>query len=71
MKSIILAGLLLVGMAGFAEAGTKRVRGTVTKSGVYRQPHYRTAPNKTKLDNWSTQGNTNPHTGKKGTKKPY
>ncbi len=32
--------------------------------------HARTAPNKTKKDNWSTIGNVNPHTGKKGTKRP-
>ena len=48
-----------------------RVRGGFTKSGTYRQSHYRTSPNKTKRDNWSTKGNVNPYTGKKGTKNPY
>lgn len=32
------------------------------------QPHVRTAPNKTKNDNWSTRGNVNPRTGKEGTR---
>lgn len=32
--------------------------------------HVRTKPNKTKKDNWSTIGNINPYTGKKGTKRP-
>jgi hypothetical protein len=52
-------------------AKTVRVRGGFTKSGTYRQPYYRTSPNKTKLDNWSTKGNVNPYTGKKGTVDPY
>jgi hypothetical protein len=30
----------------------------------------RTKANKTKKDNYSTKGNINPHTGKKGTKNP-
>jgi hypothetical protein len=46
------------------------VRGYHRKNGTYVAPHNRTAPNKTKTDNWSTRGNTNPETGKKGTKPP-
>jgi hypothetical protein len=33
--------------------------------------HRRTNPDKSKNNNWSTKGNTNPYTGKKGTKDPY
>ena len=47
------------------------VKGYTKKNGTYVQPHQRTNPNKTKLDNWSTKGNVNPHTGKKGTVDPY
>jgi hypothetical protein len=32
--------------------------------------HVRTVRNSTKADNWSTIGNVNPYTGKKGTKRP-
>jgi len=42
----------------------------VKKSVVSVKSHARTARNKTKKDNWSTIGNVNPHTGKKGTKRP-
>jgi hypothetical protein len=28
-------------------------------------------PNRTSRDNWSTKGNTNPYTGKKGTHLPF
>ncbi|WP_215647320.1 hypothetical protein [Desulfovibrio desulfuricans] len=50
--------------------GSTSVRGYTKKSGTYVAPHKRTTPNKTKSDNYSTKGNTNPYTGKKGTKKP-
>ena len=48
---------------------SSHVRGYTKKSGKYVVPHYRTNRNKTKIDNWSTKGNRNPYTGKKGTKK--
>ena len=41
-----------------------------SKGVVNVKPHVRTAPNGTKTDNLSTIGNINPHTGKKGTKRP-
>lgn len=44
------------------------VKGYTRKDGTYVQPHERTAPNKTKNDNYSTRGNVNPYTGKVGTK---
>jgi len=64
----ILAALLLVSSAAFA--APVHVRPTVTKRGTYRQPHYRTAPNHTQRDNYSSKGNTNPYTGKHGSKTP-
>lgn len=47
------------------------VRGYTKKNGTYVQPHYRTDPNNSVYDNYSTKGNTNPYTGKAGTKNPY
>lgn len=54
--------------AGSVEAAV-RVGGYIKKSGTYVAPSYRSAPNKTKIDNYSTKGNYNPYTGKIGTKK--
>jgi len=51
-----------------AEGASVRVRGGTTKRGNYVAPHYRTAPNKSKVDNYSTKGNVNPFTGKPGSK---
>ena len=54
------------------EAKTIRIKSYYKPStGTYVMPSYRTSPNKTKLDNWSTKGNYNPYTGKKGTKSYY
>lgn len=48
--------------------GEHRVHSYTTKSGTYVAPHYQTNSNRTRNDNYSTVGNTNPHTGKAGTK---
>ena len=75
MKKII-TGLVLVSLlfvfAGNVEAKTIRVKSYYKPStGSYVMPSYRTSPNKTKFDNYSTRGNYNPYTGKKGTANPY
>lgn len=52
------------------KSSTVHVKGYTTKSGNYVAPHTRSAPNQTQRDNYSTKGNTNPYTGKKGTRDP-
>lgn len=44
------------------------VNGYTRKDGTYVEGHYRSAPNNTVNDNFSTYGNVNPYTGKPGTK---
>jgi hypothetical protein len=57
--------------ANAAEARV-RVRGYYKpKSGTYVQPHYRSSPNRSLFDNWSTKGNLNPYTGRWGTRDPF
>ena len=74
IASVILACLLFLGL-GFinsAQAKITSVKGYVKKStGAYVMPYYKTSPNKTKLDNFSTKGNYNPYTGKKGYVSPF
>lgn len=43
------------------------VNGYTRSNGTYVEGHYRTAPDYTINNNWSTVGNVNPHTGKVGT----
>lgn len=76
---VTLSTILLVGCDGCDEdkdssnpvgVNTNEVwvNGYTRSDGTYVKGHYRTGANSTKSDNWSTKGNTNPHTGKKGTK---
>ena len=77
----VLTILLLAASAGAASAqyegsyGSNRSGGYrigsnpnshYVASGEYVQPHYRTNPNSTPLDNYGTSPNYNPHTGQTG-----
>lgn len=64
------AALLVVSLFAVPAFADDYVRGYVKKDGTYVQPHYRSERNSTNTDNYSTQGNTNPYTGEKGTKTP-
>ena len=44
------------------------VQGYTKSDGTYVQGHYRSSPNGTTSDNYSTKGNINPYTGEYGTK---
>lgn len=72
MKTAVLAACLaFLSLPAFATHSKGahypvHVRGTVTRRGEYRPPHYRTPPNHTQRDNWSAKGNRNPYTGKAG-----
>lgn len=71
-KMQMLAATMIVAITAPAVAqGSHSVRGYTRKDGTYVAPHRATNPNSTKLDNWSTKGNTNPYTGKEGTVDPY
>ena len=48
--------------------GEHVVSGYTRSNGTYVAPHYQTNANATRDDNYSTRGNTNPHTGIAGTK---
>lgn len=52
----------------FAQTNSRHVsvKGYYRKDGTYVQPYFRTAPNATNRDNFSTKGNINPYTGKAG-----
>jgi hypothetical protein len=67
MKRLILIAAL------FAVPATAQVQvdGYYRRDGTYVPPHTRSSPNSTKLDNYSTQGNTNPYNGRQGSVDPY
>lgn len=45
------------------------VKGYKRKDGTYVKGYYRSVPDRDKTNNWSSKGNVNPVTGKKGYKK--
>lgn len=63
---ILSIGLALFGANAFADT---YVQGYFKKDGTYVAPHYRSNPNHTKYDNWSTEGNYNPYTGERGSRR--
>lgn len=68
MKRILLAAAMLSAAATATAQQRVHVDGYTRSNGTYVAPHDRTAPDRTRNDNWSTRGNTNPDTGVNGTK---
>jgi hypothetical protein len=65
LQKIILS--IFIGLFSITSFADVSVDGYNRKDGTYVQPHYRSDPNNTSNDNWSTKGNTNPYTGQEGT----
>ena len=66
-KLFFTLALAFVAQFSFGQT-TVYVNGYYRNDGTYVQPHYRTSPNNTVNDNWSTYPNVNPYTGQTGTK---
>jgi len=69
MKKLLITLVLFTFILAFnqAEARTIKVKSYYKPStGTYVNSYYKTSPNKTKIDNYSTKYNYNPYTGKKG-----
>nr|DAY31843.1 MAG TPA: hypothetical protein [Caudoviricetes sp.] len=64
----ILAVCLLGPMGSIAYG--KSVSGYHKRNGAYVKSYHRTSKDRTQRNNWSSKGNVNPYTGKKGTKRP-
>lgn len=63
---LLILSITFLGAATTVDAYV-RVKSYYRKSGSYVKSHYRSNSNSYKYDNWSSKGNTNPFTGKKGT----
>jgi len=70
MKRIVLSFGFIISMSSYLMA-SNYVNSYVKRDGTYVQGHYRSSPNSSRYDNYSTKGNYNPYTGKQGTKSPY
>lgn len=69
MKIIIFG--VLVALTPTALWAADYVHGYTRSNGTYVEPHYKTSPNNSTFDNYSTKGNVNPYTGAAGTVDPY
>jgi len=69
MKKFLVLMLGMVAILAWG-ASSHNVRGYTKKDGTYVKGHRATNPNKTQRDNWSSKPNTNPYTGKQGTREP-
>jgi hypothetical protein len=76
MKKIL--GIALLFSFAFTFLGSSVAEAAVSvrgyykpSSGTYVAPSYRSSPNSYKIDNYSSKGNYNPYSGKKGSKSWY
>jgi len=67
MKKILLVATLLL-IPTISNADTW-VNGYTKSNGTYVGGHYRSSANSSRFDNYSSQGNTNIYTGRKGSQR--
>ena len=67
MRKIIFA-LVIAAFSSTVLIADTWVNGYHRSDGTYVQGHYRSSPDNYRNNNWSTSGNSNPYTGKKGTR---
>ena len=66
---MILVVLVVVCATAIVADASVRVGGYYRSSGTYVQPHYRSNPDSSFRNNWSTYPNVNPYTGATGTRR--
>ena len=69
MKRLIFAAMLAATCAAHAQT---YVPGYVKRDGTYVQPHYRSAPDTSRMNNYGAQNSiygANPYTGEKGSQR--
>jgi hypothetical protein len=71
MKHFAFLTILTLLLVSTTEAKTTRVRGYINDNGTYVAPHYRTSPDGSQFNNYSSQGSYNPYTGQRGYANPY
>ena len=65
IKSLMLIFIAVFFSSAYADTW---VDGYIKRDGTYVPGHYRSSPNSTNWDNYSSQGNANPYSGEKGSR---
>jgi len=60
---VAILSMTFIGQSAFAD---EYVRGYTRSNGTQVDSYYRSSPNSTQTDNFSTSGNVNPYTGEVG-----
>lgn len=71
MKKLILFTCLFFLAMQFVAFADDYVRGYTRSNGTQVNGYYRSSANSTQSDNFSTRGNVNPYTGKRGSKNAW
>lgn len=66
-KMLAMCVGMVIAALFISDAFAGAVDGYFRKNGTYVQPHYRSNPNNTPIDNYNFKGNKNPYNGKPGT----
>lgn len=69
MKKAIVILAVAAALTSTAAFADELVQGYTRSDGTYVEPHYRSSPNQYRDDNYSSQGNTNPYTGERGSQR--
>jgi hypothetical protein len=69
-RRAFLTGLALI-LGASPAAAQVRQRGYMRRDGTLVAPAQRSRPDGSRLNNYSTRGNINPHTGRRGTQDPF
>jgi len=67
-RLLLVFALSFVAVCANSADADVRVRGHVRRSGSYVAPHFRSSPDRSFWNNWSTRRNRNPYTGAWGTR---
>ena len=71
MKTLAIFLIVCFFVAAADTQARVRVHRYRKHNGTIVEPYYRTNPDHSKRNNWSSKGNVNPNTWKKGTVDPY
>ena len=71
LLTVFFASAVVCFFPTLSHAQDVRVNPYFRSNGTFVQPHFRTPPNRNSFDNFSTRGNSNPYTGKRGSVDPF